>query len=277
MPTDLSPHASRGVIQVRDRAGVGLPFSKGLMATSILATGVETDVAFGIAAEIERELRHRGQGEIDADQLVKLAVKIITRNVGGDVADRYRAWRRAKRTGRPVFIALGGAPGIGKSTLATRLAVRLGITRIVTTDTIREVLRSVIPQTVLPELHVSTYEADDGTDGEARLLPVFERQASAVGAATAAVIRRLAAERRSAIVEGVHILPGQLSRQLADDDSLPITVELLLTLRDEQLHRAHLTCRLHGEPARGGQRHLRRFANIRLLQQSLPSVLNGRA
>lgn len=46
MPTDFSPQPVSGAIQVRDRAGIGLPFSKGLMATSVLATGLETDVAY---------------------------------------------------------------------------------------------------------------------------------------------------------------------------------------------------------------------------------------
>lgn len=269
MPTDLSPPINHGIIQVRDRAGIGLPFSKGLMATSILATGVETDVAYKLAAKIEAELRHRGRGEIDADQLVVLATETITRELGDDVADRYRAWRRAKRTGRPIFIALGGAPGVGKSTIATRLAVRLGITRVVTTDTIREVLRTVIPATVLPELHSSTYESPVATTGHEMAMQSFHRQGQAVGAATAAVAVRLAAERRSAIFEGVHLLPGQFLRQFERNSAAPIIIELLLTLKDESLHRGHLTSRMHGEPGRGGNRHLEHFAEIRRLQRTL--------
>ena len=58
--------------------------------------------------------------------------------------------RSAGGPGRPVVIVLGGAPGSGKSTLATNLAVRLDITRVVTTDAMREVLRVVVPATVLP-------------------------------------------------------------------------------------------------------------------------------
>ena len=39
MPTDLSPDRHHETVYVRDRTGVGLPFSRGLMATSILANG----------------------------------------------------------------------------------------------------------------------------------------------------------------------------------------------------------------------------------------------
>ena len=42
--------------------------------------------------------------------------------------------------------------------LTTQLAVRLDITRVVTTDAIRDVLRTVVPVNVLPELHQSTFE-----------------------------------------------------------------------------------------------------------------------
>jgi 2-phosphoglycerate kinase len=270
MPTDLSPHPRKGVIQVRDRAGIGLPFSKGLMATSILATGVETDVAYNLAAGIERELRSQRHGEIAADELAKLAKDMIARELGPDVAERYHGWRRAKRTGHPVFIVMSGAPGVGKSTIATRLAIRLGITRIVTTDTIREVLRTVIPETVLPELHVSTYESTAAEGhGAAPPLASFQRQAGAVGAATAAVARRLAAERRSAILEGVHLLPGHLCEHLASHPAHPLVVEILLKLDDEDLHAAHLTCRLDDEPARGGLRHMKHFREIRSIQEWL--------
>jgi 2-phosphoglycerate kinase len=257
------------VIQVRDRAGIGLPFSKGLMASSILATGVETDIAYRLAAGIELELRSQRHSEIAANELAELAADMITREVGPEIAERYRGWRRAKRTGRPVFLAMSGAPGVGKSTIATRLALRLGITRIVTTDTIREVLRTVIPETVLPELHVSTYEPTVNESHGSAALASFQRQAGAVGAATAAVARRLAAECRSAIFEGVHLLPGHLREQLDNHPSNPVVVEILLTLDDEDLHAAHLTCRLDDEPARGGERHMNHFREIRKIQSML--------
>jgi 2-phosphoglycerate kinase len=37
-----------------------LPFSKGIMATSLFATGMPTDQAYGIAATIASRLRARG-------------------------------------------------------------------------------------------------------------------------------------------------------------------------------------------------------------------------
>lgn len=271
VPSDLRADYTASPILVHDRAGLGLPFSKGLMATSMLATGLETSRAHGIAAEIERELSERALRHIDADALAELAAQTLARGAGPDAAERYRAWRRAKRAGRPLVIALAGAPGVGKSTLATRLALRLGINRVVPTDAIREVLRTVIPTTVLPELHVSTYEA--AAPGHAdQPLTVFRRQAHAVSAATAAVARRLASEGRSLLVEGVHLLPGSLRDSLEGHEASPIVIELLVTQQDERVHRAQLARRAHHEPARCGHRHLAHFAVIRSLQEELRRV-----
>ena len=268
MPNDLTPQGESGWVQVRDHDGTGLPFSKGLMATSILATGLTTDRAYAIAADIQRQLHERQLSEIDADALAQMTTALIDQHVGPEHAQRYLAWRGVKRSGRPVVIAFGGAPGVGKSTLATRLAVRLGITRVVTTDTIREVLRTVIPPAVLPELHLSTFESPKGMSERAQL-GSFERQAHAVGAATAAVAARLMTEKRSAIVEGVHMLPGQITDALNGHAVRPIVVEMLLTLGDEGLHHAHLSHRLNGEPARGGKRHLENLSRIRAIQADL--------
>ncbi|MEZ4367844.1 MAG: AAA family ATPase [Kofleriaceae bacterium] len=264
MPADLT--ASERPVLVRDGAGLGLPFSRGLMATSILATGADTDVAYAIAASIQRALAEDGARSIGADALAALAGNTIATIGGPTMAARYRTWRALRREGRPLVIVLGGAPGVGKSTLSTRLAVRLGITRVVTTDTIREVLRTVIPSTVLPELHVSTYEAisERADDPDAYL-----RQARVVGGALLAVGERLMSERRSVILEGVHLLPGEILPTLAAHPSQPVAVELLLTLDDVELHRAHLAARATGEPTRGGARALAQFARIRRLHEVL--------
>jgi len=236
------------------------------MATSILATGAGTDQAYTIAAEIQGALARRGQASIEADELASIAAEMIQASAGAGLAARYRTWRRLRKEGRPLLLVLGGAPGVGKSTISTRLAVRFGITRIVTTDTIREVLRGVIPPAVLPELHVSTYESVGQGDDPGH---AFLRQSQVVSGALVSVAHRLLTERRSVIVEGVHLVPGELVSRLRDHPSRPVAVELMLTLDDVALHRAQLTARSSQEPGRGGQRSLDQFAAIRRLHDLL--------
>ncbi len=268
MPRDIAAD-TQSLIQIRDATGGQLPFSRGIMATSILATGLDTARAYAIAEEIQQSLSSNGPRVLVAAELAERAATIIETSAGGDVARRYRAWRKAKRTGRPIVVSLSGAPGVGKSTVATRLALRFGINRVVPTDAIREVLRTVVPSTVLPELHVSTYERVDQDHDED---PAFLRQARAVSAATAAVATRLVAEQRSVILEGVHLLPGDVTARLigaSEDSAEPIVVERLLTLGDEEVHLAHLTRRMTAEPGRAGSRHLEHFAAIRQQQETL--------
>lgn len=243
-----------------------MPFSRGIMASSILATGIDTGEAYRIASVLQAELATTCPSGLDVDELAGLAERSIRQVAGDVIADRYRAWRRVRRDRRPVVLLIAGASGVGKSTLATRLAVRLGITQLVTTDTIREVLRTVIPPTVSPELHLSTYETVELDDGPG--FGAFERQASIVASATSAVVERLVVERRSVIVEGAHLVPSSspLIHELAEG---AVVVPVLLAAHDVTAHRARLAHRRDAEPGRAGGRSLDRFDQLRALHDHL--------
>lgn len=266
MPADLASRDER--IVVHDRSGNSLPFSRGIMATSLLATGIPTEEAYRLASAVQQRLLETDASDLAAEDLVAFTKAALGEIVGGhEIAERWESWRQAKRTGRPLVIVLGGAPGVGKSTIATRLAVRLDITRVVTTDAIREVLRTVVPVAVLPELHQSTFELV--VDGSIDPYAGFDRQCDAVGAAGAAVADRLAREHRSMIIEGVHIRPGTLSPALADHPAEPIVVERLIVQHRIDLHKESLRRRGYTEPLRAGHRHLDGLDQIRSIQDHL--------
>ena len=271
MPIDL--HTSDELLHcaVIDRLGNALPFSKGILATSILATGIETPSAYEVARSIQERLRRGNSATIDSDDLTMMTAEQIEQLVSKDTADSYMLWRKARRIGRPIIISTLGSSGVGKSTLATRLALRLGINRVVTTDAIREVLRTVIPKSVLPELHVSSYEAIE-SDLQEHQASTYHRQARAVASACIAVAQRYVKEKKNVLFEGVHLLPGMMTRELETMDEKPIVVELMLTLTDEDAHNARLNHRLVSEPGRDGARHLQKFEVIRGLQESMQDL-----
>ena len=60
-----------------------------------------------------------------------------------------------------MIILLGGTSGTGKSTLASLIASRLGISCTLSTDSIRHIQRNFISKTENPILFASTYEAGE--------------------------------------------------------------------------------------------------------------------
>lgn len=233
MPIDLADIDQR--IVVRDPHGADVAFSRGVLATSLLATGVLTDEAYRLASLVQARLLHHERHDIEIVELVELTRLTLDEHAPDPaVARRWTAWQRAKRTRRPMVIALGGAPGVGKSIFATRLAVRLGITDIVSTHAVREVLRLMVPARVMPELHRSTFDLVEES------LAGFERQCVAVGSATAAVVDRLVGDGQSVIVEGTHLLPGAITAHLADDAGSPVVIERVITIVEPNEHGEHV-------------------------------------
>jgi 2-phosphoglycerate kinase len=56
------------------------------------------------------------------------------------------------------MILLAGTSGTGKSTLASLLGSRLGISTVLSTDTIRHIMRNFVAKEEDPILFASTYE-----------------------------------------------------------------------------------------------------------------------
>ena len=234
--------------------GHGLPYSKGLMAQALSATGVSPERAFELARTVERRLDERRADTIDIAGLRALAEEVLLAEEGPGAVRRYRDWHRLDRLDRPLIVMLGGAAGVGKSTLATMLAHRLGITRVIATDVIRQVLRAFFTSEGMPNVHPSAFELD---------LEAFGEQAEHVGTGVAAIVERACAEGTPVVIEGVHVVAGTLSEEVRQQC---VAVEALLVVEDEGLHRGHFTLRGAERPA---ERYHRRFEEIRALQGHL--------
>lgn len=235
--------------------GHGLPYSKGLMAQALSATALSQERAFELARTIERKLAERGAGEIDLADLHALAEEVLLAEEGETAVRRYRRWRRLDRLDRPLVVLIGGTTGVGKSTLASMLAARLGVNRVIATDVIRQVLRAFFTEEAMPTVHHSAFEAG-GISG-------YRDQAERVGTGIAAIVERAAAEAKPVVVEGVHMVPGGVHPRVRERCVL---VEALVVVQDPDLHRAHFSLRPGTRPA---ERYLAGFEDIRRLQDHL--------
>jgi 2-phosphoglycerate kinase len=192
--------------------GSGAPFSKGILSQSLLAAAIEPNDAFDVARDIERDLVNRGAREVDRRELRGLAYEALSRRMGGEAARRYLVWRKYQDPDRPVIILLGGATGAGKTSLALEVAHRLGIARVLSTDSIRQIMRLMLSPALAPAIHGSSYDAhkllpadDRGID---RVIGGFLEQATTVSVGIRASLERAVNENASLVMDGVSIVPG---------------------------------------------------------------------
>jgi 2-phosphoglycerate kinase len=172
------------------------------------------------------------------------------------------------------MLLIGGATGTGKSTLATEIAYRLGISRITSTDVIRQAMRAFFAQELMPELHYSSFDAAEGLkiplpdpDDEDRALYGFIQQAGQVAVGANAVVERAVLEGLSTVVEGVHVVPGLVT---AEQHAGAVVVQLMLSISDEESHQAHFFRRgADSGGLRAMERYLKRFGEIRRIQEYL--------
>jgi 2-phosphoglycerate kinase len=254
---------------------LGLPYSKGLMASRIMATGLAPPRAFHVAEIVEDRLRSLGSGGVSAEELTDLVLEVLRLEVGERYAASFAKWQLVLQLDMPLVVLIGGAPGVGKSTIATMLANRLGVTRVIPTDAIREVMRAMFSEGIMPTLHTSSFDA-------ARLVrhplprsadPVligFGEQASAVAVGVEALMSRAAEEGTDLIVEGAHIVPGFLDQTRFAGRA--VVVPVVVTVDDEELHRSHFMIRAHEVRNRPSERYLDFFENIRKQQKYVKSL-----
>jgi 2-phosphoglycerate kinase len=251
----------RRLVVTRERS---FPYSKGLLAQSLMACGLPPDRAYRIARIVEVDLRRGDRDLVTTEDLRRHAVAVLAREEGAEAVDRYRRFNALAHLPAPLIVAIGGAPGAGKSTIATQVAHRLGITRIVSTDVVRQVLRGVLGTEGPPAIHRSSFDA--GIAG-------FRDQVDALSDGLRTVVARAAAERYPMVLEGVHLAPDL--RVVVDDASVTY-VPVVLVVGDEERHRANFELRAeHTADGRPAERYLGAFGAIRELQGHLADTAVG--
>ena len=252
----------------------GLPYSKGLRASELMVTGLSPYRAYQVAEQVEERLRERRVASVTAEELDDLTIDVLTDVAGERYATNFLRWREVRNLDIPLVIMIGGATGVGKSTIATQLAVRLGIVRVVATDAIREVMRALFTIELMPTLYTSSFDADSAlreppprpTD---RVVVGFREQTAAVAVGIRALVERAAVEGTSVVIEGAHVVPGFFD--LVPYEGRVLAVPVVVTVEEEDLHRSHFAVRSTEPGTRPYERYMAGFQNIRRVQKYIKS------
>ena len=257
----------------------GLPYSKGLMARALMAAGVTADRAYELALRVQDDLAVRGEQTVDIDRLEELAHEVLGENEGAQAVRRLRRHDSLRDFDLPIIVLVGGATGTGKSTVATEVAYRLGITRVTSTDFVRQTMRAFLSQEFMPSIHYSSFEVP-GESGLGGVVEGFVEQTRNVLIGVRALIERALQEGWSLVLEGVHLVPGMLPPVEG-----AMVVHCVLAIEDEQLHESHFWVRdASSDGLRPVQKYLDALGDIRVVQDfildqarsaAVPVVENG--
>jgi 2-phosphoglycerate kinase len=237
----------------------GLPYSKGLMARALVAVGVPIEPAYLLAKRLELDLAERDARTVSFDQLDERAGELLGEEEGPRVVARLRRFAALQAHEAPIVLLVGGATGTGKSSVATEIAHLLGITRVTSTDFIRQTIRAFFSERSMPSVHQSSFEGDP-------LLVGFLDQTRNVLVGVDAAIDRALAEGWSMVLEGVHLVPGMMPVEIEG----AIVVHTVLAVESEDVHRTrfHLRDELTGG-MRAMHKYLDQLDEIRQIQSYL--------
>jgi 2-phosphoglycerate kinase len=239
------------------------------MARALVAVGVPLGRAYELAKRIDQFLFQRGEQSIELDQVEELAVEVLGDAEGSEAVRRLRRFRELHELDLPIIVLVGGATGTGKSTVATEAAYRLGITRVTSTDFIRQTMRAFFSKEFMPSIHYSSFEAAAGLrepeQAEDPVIAGFLEQTRNVLVGVSASIDRALEEGWSMVLEGVHLVPGMLPRIEG-----ALVVQCVLAIEDEEEHSTYFMVRDAGlDGHRPHAKYLERLDDIRRVQDHI--------
>ncbi len=260
----MSPQPRRG--EPLPLGGGEFPYSKGMMARALIAAGAPAEGAYQLARRIELDLAERGEPSLEVERLEPLAREILGDEAGERAVRRLRRLANLQSLDVPIVVLVGGTTGTGKSTVAAEVAHRLGITRVASTDFIRQTMRAFFSPEFMPTIHHSSFEAGAAVDPDISGDPTivgFVDQCRHVCVGVDAALRRSMTEGWSMVLEGVHLVPGLVPSSLDG----AVLVHVVLEISDEEVHQVHFNVR---DATTGGirpmEKYLDRLEDIRRVQ-----------
>ncbi len=239
------------------------------LSRSLQTSGLSTDQAHRLAQIIETDLIETRTQRISTSKLEELAAAKLAEKYDATYADRFLVWRRWSQSNRPLFILIGGAPGVGKTSLAVSLANVLDIPRVVATDDIRQIMRQILAAELMPIIHQSSYTAwtelpPGSLQGGSAVIAGYREQVDKINVGVQAILKRCLEESTSVIIDGVHLLPDFIDPSQYDDSAN--LVNLCLAVSEQEAYKERFTGRARQAPARGSHKYLANLDHILEIQ-----------
>ncbi len=262
------------IIVITDKKS-GLPFSKGILASSISVTGLDVVLCHRIAYDIEQYLIKNKISKIPLEELRSLVFRFIKETVSLEYAEKYLLWQSVGKLKKPLILLIGGATGVGKSTIATILATRLNITRVASSDAIREVMRATVSDKLIRPLRGSSYNAYQNLTlppvGVNPVILGFREQVMAVIVGIEAIVKRNIEEKNDIIIEGAHVVPGYIELQKYDDKA--VIQQIVISVSDIEIHKEHFTKRTtETQGSRPMTKYIKHLDKIHLIQKYIEEL-----
>lgn len=272
-----TPSNRARMILIRDRDGQTTPFSRGQLRLRLESSGLSYEDSTAVTNAVHDHLMKKSESEISSRHLGLLVYRYVRSAFGEAQARRYMVLMEYLRGERPLILLIGGASGCGKSAVAMEITHRLEIARIQSTDLLREVMRMMIPDRLMPVLHRSSFDAWRALptrpsfkgDPDLVLEDGFRSQAELLTVPCEAVIRRSLREQSSLILEGVHV-QHELMEKIAKDNGA-VFVHVMLAILNPTRFRERISRRGDHAVHRRAERYLENFDSIWRLQSFLLS------
>lgn len=246
------------------------PFSKGIMSRSLNVADIGTERAYNIASDIEADLIKNNVSEISNSELAEVVLNHLE-SIDSAIAVKYQHWRSLRTSKKPLIILIGGASGVGTSSMAFELANRLRLKNLISTDMIREVMRKIVSKELSPVIHKSSFDAHESIRTPSiridSVIEGFISHVDVVNVGIEAIIERSVKEGISTIIEGVHIVPGFIRKDLIENNNI---IMFTLIVGDEEAHKQRFYSRCR-QPwvKRSLERYMENFGTIRKTQRFL--------